>query len=137
MIEKGLVVKKTLVILIVICCSTVTYATSVSVMMTAPKFAAARSVETMTADVSEILPTVYGEYPRVLGKSEASYTTNALSASFQRQGSNSEVANMDNEGVGDTPNSDPTSPPQIPEPNTLLMVGVGLAGLGIALRTRR
>jgi len=73
----------------------------------------------------------------VLGKSEASYTTNALSASFQRQGSNSEVANMDNEGVGDTPNSDPTSPPQIPEPNTLLMVGVGLAGLGIALRTRR
>ena len=136
-VEKGYDVKKTLMTLLVICCSTVVYATSVSVMITAPQIATTSSIAVTPTSVSEILTVVYGEYPQVFGKSGVDYTTNALSASFQQVATHSIAANIGSESVGDTPTSDPTSPTPVPEPNALLLVGIGLAGLGIALRLRR
>ncbi len=136
--------KKTLVILLVICCSTVAYATSVSVMITAPKIATASSVAATPPDVSALLTVVYGEYPQVDGKRDVDYTTTALSASFQPVVTPSNTANMESESArkgfptdGDAPMSDLSSPTPVPEPNALLLIGIGLAGLGIALRLRR
>jgi hypothetical protein len=134
-------VKKIIVTLLVICCSTVVYATSVSVMITAPKLTTTGSVAVTPTDVSAILTVIYGEYPQVYGKGGVDYETSALSTSFQQGVTHSNGANM---GIGsarenitaDESDDVPLSTP-IPEPNNLLLVGIGLAGLGIAIRFRR
>lgn len=139
--EKGYDVKKIIITLLVICCSTVVYATSVSVMITAPKLTNTSSVAVTPTDVSTILTVIYGEYPLVYGKGGVDYEMNALSTSFQQGITHSNGANMESESAGkgyrtDEGNGVPLSTP-IPEPNNLLLVGIGLAGLGIALRLRR
>lgn len=134
--------KTTLMILLVMCCTTVVYATSVSVMIAAPKVTTATSAAMTPADVSAMLNEVYGGYTRVYDKSGVDYTTTALSASFQQGGIYSNVVNTESakkslltdetEGT-----SDRSSPTPVPEANSLLLVGIGLASLGIALRLRR
>jgi hypothetical protein len=131
--------KKTLVILLVICCSTVAYATSVSVMVTAPEITSANSAVLTPTDVSTLLTVVYGDYPQVFGKGGVDYTMNALSASYQQGTTYSGTANMESENTGKglrTDGGDP-SPSPVPEPITLLLVGIGLAVLGFVLRLRR
>ena len=106
-------------------------------MMTTPKTATASSAVVTPTDVSAILTVVYGEYPQVFGKGVVNYTSSGLSTSYQQGVTQSNAANMESEGVGDTPIPNPSSPLPVPEPNALFLVGVGLAGLGIALRLRR
>jgi hypothetical protein len=140
--KKGHQVMKTLVIMIVICCSTVAYATSVSVMMMAPETAVANSVSLTPTDISTVLTVIYGEYSDVLDKGGVDYSTSALSSSFQQGINNPGSANTErgflpDESGGDTPTPNPSTPLPVPEPNALLLAGVGLAGFGISLRLRR
>jgi hypothetical protein len=106
-------------------------------MLTDPRVVTASSVVATPSDVSEILTLVYGEYPQVYGKSEVDCATSALSASYQQRGAYPNSANMEDEKIGDTPTSDPSSPDPVPEPSALFLVGIGLAGLSIALRLRQ
>ncbi|TFH66043.1 MAG: PEP-CTERM sorting domain-containing protein [Candidatus Zixiibacteriota bacterium] len=111
-------------------------------MIAAPKVTTATSAAMTPADASAMLTEVYGEYPRVYDKSGVDYTTTALSASFQQGGIYSNVVNTESAKKGlltdeSGGTSDPSSPSPVPEPNALLLVGIGLASLGIALRLRR
>jgi hypothetical protein len=143
-IEKGCNMRRTLLIMLLICCSTVAYATSMSVMITAPKTATITSVVATLTDVSALLTVVYGECPQAYGKGTVDYTTSALSSTCQQGITHPNSANMESESAAEglwtdeslTP-IDPSPLTPIPEPSALFLVGIGLAGLAFALRFRQ
>ncbi|GEM_PF-5847875 len=132
-------------ILLMIGCSAVAYASSVSVMMTPPSAEVACSVTATPADVSAIMITIYGEYPQTAGKGNIDFPAMTLSASVPSGGGLSRTVSGENDRTvtilpvdeGNSISKPGECPPStVPEPGTLLLIVVGVVGLSVALRSR-
>lgn len=128
---------KTLIFVLVTCCTVVTYGASVSTVVLPPDPAS------QVAEVSLIDSDIYGELPGLFSNPKTDMSSVALSYGYQTPGGPFEIPSthcdsfvFTGDGDGTIPGPDPLCPLPVPEPTTLALFVIGLAGAAIAFPKR-